>query len=154
MNLGLTLGLSTGDGSTAVTLGGGFGYHVLAGLEPGLDVDVTFGSNRPTITSLMPYLRWVLYRSYAVSPFLKVQGGRWFVSGEEDLSLLGGGGGVVVFLGRNAGLQLEALVFRLYPGDVCGNDCTSTSIGLSIGFYFGGAPTPPPQSTMPGPETD
>jgi len=144
MNAGLALGFSSGEG-TAFTLGAGFGYFVLPGLEPGLELEVTFGSDRPTVTSLLPYLRWVVWRSYTLSPFLKVQGGRWFISGQEDLSVVGGGGGLVFFLTRNAGLQLEALVFRLFPVDVCGDSCTTTSVGFSLGFYFGNPPPLPPR---------
>lgn len=142
MNLGLVLGFSSGDG-TAFALGAGFGYFVLPGLEPGLEVEVSFGSDRPTVTSLLPYLRWVIWRSYRLSPFLKVQGGRWLISGQDDLSTVGGGGGLVFFLTRNAGLQLEALVFRLFPDALCGDSCVTTRVGFSLGFYFGNPPAPP-----------
>lgn len=145
MNLGLALGLSSGEG-TAFSLGAGFGYFVLPGLEPGLELEVTLGSDRPTVTSLLPYLRWVFWRSYTLSPYLKVQGGRWFISGQEDLSAVGGGGGLVFFLTRSAGLQLEALVLRLFPQDACGDSCTTTSVGFSLGLYFGNPPPVPPRS--------
>ncbi len=138
--MGLVLGISTGQ-ETAFTLGGGFGYFVLPGLEPGLQVDVTFSSRQPTVTSLLPYLRWMIWRSFAVSPFLKAQGGRWFISDNEDLSALGGGGGLVFFLSPLVGLQMEGLVFRLFPQEACpSNGCTTTSFGLSLGFYLGGRP--------------
>lgn len=138
MNLGLLLGLSAGA-ETSFTVGGRFGYFVLPGLEPGLEVDATFGSSQPTTLSVMPYLRWVFLQSYALSPYLKAQGGRWFIfSGHDDLTALGGGGGLVVFLNRTIGLQLEGLLFGLLPTDVCRGDCVVTSVGLSLGFYLGG----------------
>lgn len=159
LDLGLIVAISTG-GEVAVTLGGNFGYFVLPGLEPGLQVDVTFGSNRPTVTSLLPYLRWVFYRSYVLSPYVKLQGGRFFIEGADDLSGIGGGGGLVFFLTRVAGIQLEGMVYRLFPSDAClENGCTATSFGLTLGFYFGGgrgvlapapsAPPPPPQAPAP-----
>lgn len=154
MNLGLALGVSAGAG-TVFSLGAGFGYFVLPGLEPGLELEVTFGSEQPTVTSLLPYLRWVVWRSYTVSPYLKVQGGRWFVSGQDDLSAVGGGGGLVFFVTRTAGVQLQGLVFRLFPDAVCGDSCVVSSVGLSLGLYFGGAPparpapAPPPEPAEP-----
>jgi hypothetical protein len=157
MDLGLVLGLATGQG-TAFTLGAGFGYFVLPGLEPGLQVDVTFGSSQATVASLLPYLRWVFWRSYVISPYVKVQGGRWFISEAPDLSLVGGGGGLVFFLTPLAGVQLEGVVYRLFPSDACPADgCTATRIGLSLGLYFGGdrraapPPRPPPLPPPPPP---
>jgi hypothetical protein len=154
MSLGLVMGISTGQ-STAFTLGGGFGYFVLPGLEPGVTLDVTFGSDRPTVTSLMPYLRWVFWRSYVLSPFVKAQAGRWFISDAPDLTVLGGGGGVVFFLSQQAGLQLEGLVYRLFPEASCPDrNCWATSVGLSVGMYFGGrrsTPPPPPPPSPPPP---
>ncbi len=138
MNLGLLIGFSAGV-ETAFSIGGRFGYFVLPGLEPGLEVDATFGSSQPTTLSLMPYLRWVFLRSYALSPYLKAQGGRWFIfSGNDDLTALGGGGGLVIFLNRMVGLQLEGLVFGLLPVDICQGNCVVTSFGLSLGLYLGG----------------
>ena len=138
MNLGLIFGLSAGA-ETSITVGGRFGYYVLPGLEPGIEVDTTFGSDRATTLSLMPYLRWVFLRSYALSPYLKAQGGRWFIfSGYDDLTALGGGGGLVIFLNRMVGLQVEGLVFGLLPQEACAGDCVATSVGLSLGLYFGG----------------
>ena len=140
VNMGLVLGLSTGQ-ETAFTFGGSFGYFVLPGLEPGLQADVTFSSRQPTVTSLLPYLRWIIWRSYSVSPYLKAQGGRWFISDNKDLSAFGGGGGLVLFLSPLVGLQMEGLAFRLFPQDACpSNGCITTSIGLSLGFYLGGRP--------------
>lgn len=150
MNLGLVLGFSASQG-TAFALGGAFGYFVLSGLEPGLELEVTFGSDRPTVTSLLPYLRWVIWRSYTLSPYVKAQGGRWFISDQDDLSAIGGGGGLVFFLTRNAGLQLEGMVYRLFPEEVCGDSCTHTAIGFSLGFYFGNPPPVPRSRPAPPP---
>lgn len=139
MNASLALGFGVGDGA-AFAVGGSFGYFVIDGLEPGLDLDATFGEEQATVVSLLPYLRWVPWRSYPLSPFLKVQGGRWFITDYPDISVVGGGGGFVYFLNRWAGLQVEALVLHLIPDEgACPDDtCTIPSFGLSFGFFFGG----------------
>jgi len=157
MSLGLVVGLSTGQG-TAFALGGGFGYFVLPGLEPGVQLDVTFGTDRPTVTALMPYVRWVIWRSYLISPFIKAQAGRWFITDWDDVTVVGGGGGLVLFLSRLTGLQLEGAVYRLFPDGACpGGTCTVTSFGLSLGLYFGGpsaGPPRPPAAPTPPSVTD
>lgn len=79
MNAGFALGLGVGGEGFAMGVGGAFGYFVLDGLEPGVDFNVTFGSDQPVVVSLMGYLRWVFWRAFPFSPFLKVQGGAWFV---------------------------------------------------------------------------
>ena len=139
MNASLALGFGVGDGA-AFALGGSFGYFVVDGLEPGLDLEATFGEDRATVVSLLPYLRWVPWRSYPFSPFLKAQAGRWFITDYPDISVVGGGGGFVYFLSRWAGLQVEALVLHLIPdqGGCPDDSCTIPSFGLSFGFFFGG----------------
>ena len=139
MNASFALGLGVGQG-TAFGLGGSFGYFVLDGLEPGLDLEASFGSDQATVISVLPYLRWVPWRSYSFSPYLKVQGGRWFVIDYPDLSVVAGGGGVVLFLSRNAGVQLEVMAVHLVPDEGgCPNDtCTVPSFGLRFGLFFGG----------------
>ncbi len=139
MNASLALGFGVGDGA-AFALGASFGYFILDGLEPGLNLDATFGEDRATVVSLLPYLRWVPWRSYPFSPYLKVQGGRWFITDYPDITVVGGGGGFVYFLNRWAGLQVEAMALHLIPDEgSCPDDtCTIPSFGLSFGFFFGG----------------
>jgi hypothetical protein len=158
MNAGFAFGLGSGVGGTTIGLAGHFGYFVLPGLEPGLDTGVTFGSGTPTVGSLMPYVRWVIWRSWTVSPYLKVQGGRWFVSDYPDVSPVGGGGGLVFFLSRMLAVQLEGMVYRLFPSSACGgvgtafDSCTVPTFGVSLGFFFGGRrPAPPPPPPPPPP---
>lgn len=140
MNAGFGLGLGRSDGGFSMGIGGTFGYFVIDGLEPGVDLSVTFGEDDPVVVSLMGYLRWVFWRAYPFSPFLKVQGGRWFITDWPDISVVGGGGGFVYFLSRWAGLQAEVLVLHLIPDEgACPDDtCTVPSFGLSFGFFFGG----------------
>lgn len=136
IDLGLILGISTGH-ETSFTFGATGGYFVLNGLEPGLQIEVTVSSANPTVTSLLPFLRWIIWRSYPVSPYLKIQGGRWFISDYPDVSTLGGGGGLVFFFSSQAGLQVEGMVYRLFPDTACPNDsCLTSNFGLSLGFFF------------------
>jgi hypothetical protein len=172
MRLGLILGLAAGGGETTFTVGGAFGYDVLPGLAPGIEGEVTFGGPAGTVGAVLPYLRWVLWRSYNVSPFIKLQGG-WIRRGYlfedlstketwsegRDLGAIGGGGGLVFFLGRNVGLQLEALYLRLLPESECAGECDLPRFGISLGVYFGGGSpsqrrrqqqqAPPPPSAPP-----
>ncbi|MCB9555002.1 MAG: hypothetical protein H6707_02785 [Deltaproteobacteria bacterium] len=142
LNLGLAFGFAAGGGGTAFSAGGAAGYYVLNGLEPGLQFDVTVSSDAPTVVALLPYLRWVIFRSYAASPYIKAQGGRLFVVGSNDLSAIGGGGGMYFFLRRNIAFQLEAVALRLFPSSICGDNCTSVDVGMALSFIFGRSPRP------------
>ena len=139
INAGLNLGLGINGDHLSFLVGGNFGYFVLPGLEPGLSTDVTFGTDQDTTISLMPYLRWVFWRAYPFSPYLKVQGGRWFVIGNRDISLVGGGAGFVFFLTDWMAIQAEGLAMYLIPDrGNCPNDrCVVPVVGLNFGFFWG-----------------
>jgi hypothetical protein len=143
VNLGLGLGGGSVGGKAAFNVGVKFGYFVLPGLEPGVETSVTFGSDQPTVISLLPYLRWIIYRALPVSPYLMAQAGRLFVItndplySDEDFTAVGGGGGVIVFLHRSIGLQLGGKVLALPGGETC-DPCVIYGIDLSLGFIFGG----------------
>ena len=165
VNLGGGAAFGSGsDGGFAFTVGLNGGYFVLDGLEPGVSTSLTVGSGIDTQLLLLPYIRWVLYRSFSFSPYLKVAGGGLFVfadAGTRKLGLYGGGGGVVFGLGGRLALNIEALALRATPKEDCPNDeCTLLRFGLSLSVFFGGgssAPTPrrgPPAPRLPGPEPD
>lgn len=139
MNAGLNLGLGVSGSDISFQVGGNFGYFVLPGLEPGLSTDVTFGTDQDTTISLMPYVRWVFWRAYPFSPYLKVQGGRWFVIGSTDISLVGGGVGFVFFITDWMAIQAEGLAMYLVPDEgPCPNDrCVVPVVGLNFGFFWG-----------------
>jgi hypothetical protein len=143
---------SYGDGF-AFTLGANLGYFVLDGLEPGIYSDVTFGSEINTEISVLPYLRYLLYRSYSLSPYLKVQGGGLFVIDGPKLGVIGGGGGVIIGLGRGLAFNIEGLVLKLLPESDCGegDNCIRYQMGFSISFLFGGARAPAPRHAPPPP---
>lgn len=143
MNAGLNLGLGIG-GDLSLTIGGNFGYFVLPGLEPGLASDVTFTfleEGTQTVVSLLPYVRWVFWRAYPFSPYIKAQGGRMFIMDETvpDIWAVGGGVGGVLFINRWAGVVLEGLAMYMKPDE--GDGRVVPVINLSFGFFFGGAGT-------------
>ena len=139
INVGGALGFGGSNEGFSFLLGANAGYFVLPGLEPGLYADVRFGSNAATVISVLPYLRWIIWRSHTISPYLKVQGGRLFVFDYADFTTIGGGGGFVIGLGNGLGLNIEGLVFRWFPTSGCEVDgCTRFNFGLSLAYMFGG----------------
>ncbi len=139
MNAGLNLGLNVSGSDITFQVGGNFGYFVLPGLEPGLSADVTFGTDSNTTFSLMPYLRWVFWRAYPFSPYIKAQGGRWFILDAVDISLVGGGVGFIFFITDWMAIQAEGLAMYLIPDSgPCPNDrCVVPVVGLNFGFFWG-----------------
>lgn len=166
VNVGGMLGFGSSGKSVAFTLGVNLGYFVLDGLEPGIFSDVTFGSEIDTQVSVLPYLRYIFYRSWSFSPFIKAQGGGLFFIDGPKLGLVGGGGGFVWGLGGNLGLNIEGMVFKLLPESECppDDDCVRYSFGISLSYLIGARssrarhrrplpPSPPrrPQETAPPP---
>ncbi len=141
------------DGGVAFTFGANVGCFVLPGVEPGTSVEFTVGSGSvQTQLTALGYLRWILYRSYGFSPYLKAAGGGLFVFGESErlsLGLWGGGGGLVIGLGGRLALNLEALVLRASPSSDCpAGECTIMRFGFSLSLFFGGGrprPRHPPR---------
>ncbi len=142
MNAGFGLGLGRSDGGFSMGIGGTFGYFVIDGLEPGVDLSVTFGEDDPVVVSLMGYLRWVFWRAYPFSPFLKVQGGAWFIPDEaySDVGLVGFGGGGALFVTSHLAVIFEGMALYLMPVEgACPDDlCWAPGFSLSFGYVFGG----------------
>lgn len=132
--IGLLLGFSSGaGGDSAFSFGASYGYYVLPGLAPGLEVVATAASKSASTLEVSPFLRYVLYRSYALSPFVVAKAGRLFVGeGLDDLTIVGGGGGIVWFISRNVGLTVSGIYEKYLPDSACGDACDA--FGLSVGF--------------------
>ncbi len=134
--VGLLLGYSSSLGDSAFSFGASYGYYLLPGFSAGLQVVGTGASKSPNTLEVSPLLRYVLYRSYDFSPFLLGKVGRLFVAeGAPDLTIVGGGGGAVVFLSSHLGLTLTALYEVYLPDSACGKNCDSTSVGLGLGYF-------------------
>ncbi len=134
--IGLLLGYSSSFGDSAFSFGASYGYYVLPGLSLGLQVVGTAASKSANTLEVSPLVRYVLYRSYDFSPFVLGKVGRLFVAeGIDDLTILGAGGGAVVFLSSHLGLTITALYEVYTPDSVCGRNCDSTSVGLGLGYF-------------------
>lgn len=138
MDAGLALGLGIGP-PVSFTVGGSFGYFVVDGLELGLGSAVTFGPDQDTVIELMPYVRWVFWRAYPISPYVRVRGGRLFIIDNIDVSVVGASVGAVLFAGRHFGIQAEGGFQYLFPDEgLCPGDdtCLVPVFGLNVGFFF------------------
>jgi hypothetical protein len=135
-----------------------FGYYMLRGLELGFETDIEIDANSAGTMSFLPFLRYVIWRSYLASPYLIAQGGYRVILGkgsdpttkDEKLAVdrqheaqAGGGAGVILFGNRKFGIQFQASVFGLFPtvgsGDVCDRyGCVEAKFGVTLSYYFGG----------------
>jgi len=139
VNLGGSFDVGIGQ-DTSFNFGSLFGVFVLPGLEIGLEVDLTTGTSRPFMVSLLPYLRFIAWRSFLVSPFITLQGGRRFITGgETDESALGGGGGLIIFATRRLGIQFHGYAYWLLPSSACSpHGCVAAQFGVAVSYYLGG----------------
>src|SRR5262249_51597539 len=128
---GLVFGLASGAGQTEFSFGAGYGCFVVNGIPPGLSTVVTASTAYPTTVELAPFIRIVPWRAYPISPMLLVKGGRLFVDGQDDLWLVGGGGGLILFASHHLGFLLEALYLRYFPDSLC-NPCDRTLISGGV----------------------
>lgn len=135
MHLGLSLGLGGGSGGLRFAGGLGFGYFLVTGVAPGVDLSVNGGSGVLTTTSLTGTLRLVPIRTNNFSLFLIGRAGRLFISSHDDTWVAGGGAGVVVPFGRSAGLVISYEILGLWPSSHCSdlaNGCRLDSFGLGL----------------------
>jgi hypothetical protein len=141
VNIGGSLDVGIGQ-DTSFNFGSMVGVFLLPGLELGLEVDLTTGNERPFMVSLLPYLRFVAWRSFVVSPFITVQGGRRFITdGQLDESAIGGGGGLIIFGTRRLGIEFHGYVYRLFPDSTCEpHGCITAQFGIAVSYYAGGIP--------------
>lgn len=149
-------GMRSRDEGYTFTLGATAGYFVLPGLEPGLTTDLTFGGKIDTEWTLLPFLRWIPYRSYSFSPYVKGTGGALFIFGDETakVPLLGGGGGIVFGMMQNLAINLEFLVFKIMDDQYCPDgECTFYRMGVSFSFFMGGRRAAPPRRQQPESQT-
>jgi len=116
MEIGAGIGLGLGGTDMVLAVGGLFAYYVVDGLAPGLEVDYTtvFSDQweYPDTLRTLPFLKWVVYRSRIVSPYVVAMGGREFQWGEGDpvdAWIAGGGGGVHIGVGDHVAIKIQLL---------------------------------------------
>src|SRR5688500_10669774 len=99
-HFGLMLGLGAGGGGFAWAGGFEYGYFVLDGIAPGVDVEASGGTGHPTVGLTLGTLRVVPLRLPSFSMFVVGRGGRVFIgSGHRDGWGVGGGAGLIYFTG-------------------------------------------------------
>jgi hypothetical protein len=131
----LSLGFAAGGGETTFAVGFRYGYFVVDGVAPGLEVVTTLSDRRPNTLELAPFVRLVPWRAYPVSPILIVKAGRLLVEALPDLWLVGGGGGLVWFSSPRVAFTIEAVYVRFLPEDQC-SSCNQTTVSAGLGFVF------------------
>lgn len=122
MEISASLGGAGWGGDFTLSIGASFAYYVINGLAPGLDVqyETTFSDlEYPQSFTLLPFIKYVFYRSIRFSPYVVVAGGREFQwAGTDnpakgysaiDSWIVGGGPGVNIGLNRRFGLSIEVL---------------------------------------------
>jgi len=136
---GLILGLGGGSGGMRYAAGAEYGYFVLNGIAPGAEVMVSGGTGLLTTGLLLGTLRLVPVRTTAFSLFVVGRGGRVLLSDHGDGWGVGGGAGIIFFMGGRFGLRVGYDRLELFPRSFCaglGGGChvDGIEIGLVVGF--------------------
>jgi hypothetical protein len=138
MHLGLSLGIGNGTGGARYAGGAGFGYFLVTGVAPGADVSINGGAGVLTTAAVTGTLRLVPVRTESFAVFLIGRAGRLLMVDHPDVWGAGGGAGVVVSMGRNAGLLLSYEVLGLWPSSHCSDLAGRCRLGsFGLGLIFG-----------------
>jgi hypothetical protein len=139
VHLGLSLGVGSGTNGMRYAGGAGFGYFLVTGVAPGLDVSINGGSGLLTTSALTGTLRLVPLRLPGFALFLIGRAGRLFIASHADVWGAGGGAGAVIAAGGNLGLIISYEVLGLWPSDSCADlasGCRLDSFGLGLVLGF------------------
>jgi hypothetical protein len=137
-HLGLILGLGGGSGGFHWAGGIDYGYFVADGVAPGVDAQVSGGSNLLTTGMLLGTLRLVPLRTEALSLFFVGRAGRVLLSDHADGWAAGGGAGLILFTGGRIGLMIAYDALKLLPDSFC-DDLTGGCVvqGVQVGLVGG-----------------
>jgi hypothetical protein len=138
-HLGLILGLGGGSGGVRWAGGVDYGYFLVDGVAPGIEVQVSGGSGLLTTGLALGTLRLVPLRTESLSLFVVGRAGRVLLSDHPDGWAAGGGGGIIYFTGARIGVQVSYDALKLFPGSFCadlGGGCVvqGLQVGLVAGF--------------------
>lgn len=137
-HVGVLLGLGAGGGGVRWAAGGEYGYFVLDGVAPGVEVLATGGTGLLTTGLALATLRLVPVRTDAVSFFLVGRAGRVLLSDHEDGWGVGGGAGVILFMGGRVGLRVGYDRLELLPRRFCADLASGCHLdGLQVGVVAG-----------------
>ncbi len=135
---GLVLGLGSGTGGFRYAAGVDYGYFVLDRIAPGVQAQVSGGSNVLTSGITMGTLRLVPIRTDSFSLFVVGRAGRVFLSDHRDGWGAGVGGGVIVFSSGRIGIQISYDVLRMFPESFCADLASACTVqGLALGLVAG-----------------
>ena len=110
-----TFGVNGGFSKNHVNIGGGFGYMLEYGFQPMISLGYGYRNQSDVETHQVRTtleLRWYAPLSGRFTPYLSVEGNHVYMAWdspttkqEHNLFLVGGGGGLVVFVNQNIGIQ-------------------------------------------------
>jgi hypothetical protein len=128
------LGYSSSSGFLAA---GGFRYFVVDGVAPGFEgTYVRGGATAGSYGLALASLRVVPVRTSSIALVLTARAGRVFLADHDDGWGAGLGAGVIISLGRGAGLELGYEFLRLLPASFCGDLSTCVLQGPVLGIRF------------------
>jgi hypothetical protein len=130
------IAIGLGYSSYAGFLGaGGFRYFVADGVAPGLEgTYVSGGDELLAHGMILANLRLVPVRTYSLAVVLTGRAGRVLLADHGDGWGVGGGAGLVIALGRGAGLELGYQALQLVPARFCADLSTCVLHGPVIGL--------------------
>jgi hypothetical protein len=138
-HFGFALGLGSGSDGFNYAAGLDYGYFVVGGVAPGIELQLTGGSGLLTTGLTLGTLRLVPIRTGDFSFFVIGRAGRVFLSGHEDGFGAGGGAGIIFFMSRNFGLQLAYDYLHLFPDSFCADlssECALTGLAVGVVAAF------------------
>jgi hypothetical protein len=128
------LGYSSSSGLLAA---GGFRYFVVDGIAPGFEGTYVRGGTTAGAYGLaLASLRVVPVRTSSMALVLTARAGRVFLADHDDGWGAGLGAGVIIALGRGAGLELGYEFLRLLPASFCADLSTCVLQGPVLGIRF------------------
>jgi hypothetical protein len=134
-HLGLHFGLGFGDGGVRLAGGGEYGYFVVDGVAPGVEVSVSGGARVLTTAYALANVRLVPFRTAGTLLYVVPRGGRVFLSDHVDLWGVGGSAGLLQFLGGPVGIDVGYDYLRLLPDGDCADLVNGCAIqGLRAGL--------------------
>ena len=125
MEVGAGLGAWGNSDYFSLSFSGSYAYYVLPGLAPGLDLQyaVAWGDlEYPQAFTVLPFIKYVLVRSYKFAPYLILTGGREFKWGGTTNPRLGYapvdawifGGGIGAQFGLSPRVAMRLTLLALY----------------------------------------
>ncbi len=113
--LGIGLGMAGYGDNYYIGIGASFAYYVIKGLAPGLSLNYTtdFGSTEMADSiTVLPYLKWVFFRSHKFSPYVVVDAGKeWQWAGQYPAHswIAGAGFGAHIGIGKHVMINVSIL---------------------------------------------